>query len=92
VRIQEEWKVSEVDEPLATTLRIELASRRVSANDLRDFDIDQIGRVQGLSRVEYAPFDCCRRRRSVSSMAEASTTITGVRVRRGSTLSALWMA
>ena len=58
MRIPEERKVGE---RLVATLRIELASRRVHANDLRDFDIDQMWRVQGLSSVEQPPLHCCRR-------------------------------
>jgi hypothetical protein len=52
VRIPDERKVNEVGEHLAATFRIEFAGRRVPANDLRDFNIDQVRRMQGLSRVE----------------------------------------
>jgi hypothetical protein len=64
VWIPKDRKVGEVGERLAATFRLEFASCRVPANDLRDFDIDQMGRVQGLSRVEQPPFDCRGRRRA----------------------------
>ena len=42
VRIPAEGEVDQIGERRASTIRIELAGRRIPANDLRYFDIDQM--------------------------------------------------
>lgn len=64
VRIAAERKVGEVGERRAATLGIDLAGSRVAADDLRDLDIEQMGRVQRLPGVEKPPFHRFGRRRA----------------------------
>lgn len=55
VRIPAQGKIGQVGERRAATLPIDLARRRIPADNLRDFDVEQMGRVQRLSRVEQSP-------------------------------------
>ncbi len=52
VRISVDGKVREIGESRAAAFAIDLAIRRISADHLRDFDIEQMRHVQRLSRVE----------------------------------------
>jgi len=45
VRIPEQRKIGQVGERLSATLRIEFAGCRIPTDDLRDFDVEQMGRV-----------------------------------------------
>jgi hypothetical protein len=84
VRIPAEGEVDQIGEHRASTIRIELAGRRIPANDPRHFDIDQMECVHCLSRDEQPPptASAADVRSSTSSIAEASTTIIGCRARR----------
>lgn len=55
MRVSAEGKVSEVGESRAAAFAVDLALCRVSADDLRNFDIEQMRRMQRLSRFEQ-PF------------------------------------
>jgi hypothetical protein len=52
VRISAQGEIREVGESRATAFVVDLAIRCVSANHLRDLDIEQMRRVQRLSRIE----------------------------------------
>ena len=62
MRVSAEGKVSEVGKSRAAALVVDLALCRVPADDLRDFDIEQMRRMQRLSRFEQPFFHHpCRR-------------------------------
>ena len=84
VRIPAEGEVDQIGERRASTIRIELAGRRIPANDLRHFDIDQMGAciVCRESNSRRSTASAADVRSSTSSIAEASTTIIGCRARR----------
>ena len=52
MRVSAERKVSEVGESRAAAFAVDLALCRIPANDLRNFDIEQMRRMQRLSRRE----------------------------------------
>ena len=64
VRISAQRKVGQIGERVAAALGIEFARRGIPADDLRDFDVEQMGRVRCLSSVEQPPFHRCRCRRA----------------------------
>jgi hypothetical protein len=51
VRITPNGKVREIGERCATALAIDVACRRVPAQRMRDLDVDEVRRVQRLSRA-----------------------------------------
>ena len=57
-------KNREVGEGRAALFAVDLPIRRITADHLRDFDIEQMRRVQRLLRIEQASFHCLRRRRA----------------------------
>ncbi len=71
VRIPAQRKVGQVGESRATTLAIDLASRRIPADDLRYFNIEQMGRMQRLSRIEQPPFHSYRCRRAEECLEQS---------------------
>ena len=85
VRIAPEGKVGQIDERFAAALPIDLASGRVPARRMRDFDINQMGCVQRLAGINNrrSTASAAGLRSSDSSKADASTTITDDRARRG---------
>jgi len=65
MRVPANRKVSEVGKCRTAALFIDFTDRSVTAKDLRNFDIKQVRRVQGLPRlVEQPPFHCFRCRRA----------------------------
>jgi hypothetical protein len=62
VRISVDRKIGQIGQRRATSLRIDRAERRVPADDLRDFDVEKVRRVQGLSSVKQATLDRIRGR------------------------------
>jgi hypothetical protein len=52
MRVSVEGKISEVGESRATAFAVDLALGRVPADDLRNFDVEQMRRMQRLSRLE----------------------------------------
>ena len=50
--IPAQWKVCEVGNVLAASLGVYLASGGMAADNLSDFNIDQMRRIQRLSRSE----------------------------------------
>jgi len=79
-----QWKVGEVGESHATSLAVDLAVRSIAANHLRNFDVEQMRRMQCLCRLEQSLSTALAAgvRSNASSTAEASITIIGDRVRR----------
>ena len=52
MRVSAERKVGEVGESRATAFAVDLALCRIAADDLRNFDIEQMRRMQRLSGLE----------------------------------------
>jgi hypothetical protein len=52
-------KADEVVEGSLSPLRIDLLRHCKSANDLGDFDVEQVRRVEGLKRTKQPGFDGC---------------------------------
>jgi len=84
VPISAQGKVRKVAESSAAAFVVDLARRRIPADHLRDFDVEQMWRVQRLrgSNSRRSTVRAAGVRRSNSSRAERSTAITGGRVHR----------
>ena len=63
VRISAQGKLRQIGKSRTAALLVDLAASLVAANDLSDFDIEQVRRMQRLARSEHAPFDGFRVRR-----------------------------
>ena len=64
MRISVQRKVREVGQSRAATVIINLATRRIPADHLRDLDVEQMRRVQRLFSVEEPSFHRFRRWRA----------------------------
>ena len=70
VRIAAQGKIGEIGESHAPTLAVDLAICGIATEHLRDFQIEQIRRVQRLRGVEEPPFHCFRVRPTQESFEE----------------------
>ena len=57
VRIAVQRKIREISECRLATLAVDFAPRRLSADRVRNLDVEQMRRVQRLTGVKRPPFD-----------------------------------
>ena len=57
VAVAADGKIGEIGQRRATAGLVQVAARRIAADHLGDFDVDEMGRVERFARIEKPPFD-----------------------------------
>jgi len=71
VRVSAQGKIRKIGERRTADVLVDLASRRIAAQDVRHFDIEEMWRVEGLPRFEQVRFDDLSRRRAEKDFDES---------------------